>query len=269
MKILAIGDPHGNMDRLKKINYGGVDLILLPGDIGNANLIRKMAYGNINRKREGLPEIEYSKKEEKEGFMQVYNSTIETVRYLSEFAPVYLIFGNVELSNIKTEEDAKKKGKKIPFLAEDLNAMKNVKVINGKIIEFKGVKIGDLKYFIDSSWVEEFESKEDEDYDEKMKNAVKDTQEAKEILDSFSHIDILMCHQPPNGVLDIVKNPGAPKHWQGKHAGSETILKYINEFKPKYVLCGHIHEGRGEDKIGESNVYNLGCCGDKIIEIDD
>ena len=105
MKILAIGDPHGNMDRLKKINYEGVDLILLPGDIGNANLIRKMAYGNINRKREGLPEIEYSKKEEKEGFMQVYNSTIETVRYLSEFAPVYLIFGNVELSNIKTEED--------------------------------------------------------------------------------------------------------------------------------------------------------------------
>ena len=103
----------------------------------------------------------------------------------------------------------------------------------------------------------------------RVKNAVKDTQEAKGILDSFSHIDILMCHQPPKEVLDIVKNPGAPKHWQGKHAGSETILKYINEFKPKYVLCGHIHEGRGEDKIGESNVYNLGCCGDKIIEIDD
>ena len=269
MKILAIGDPHGDIDALKKINYENVDLILLPGDIGNANLIRKMAYGNINRKKEGLPEIKYSKNEEKEGFMQVYNTSMEVIKYLAGFAPVYLIFGNVELSNVKTEEDAKKKGKKIPFLADNLNAIDNVKVINNQLIEFNGIKIGGLKYFIDSSWVEKFDSKEDEDYDNKMKNAVKDTKEAKKALDGFSKIDILMCHQPPNGVLDIVKNPRAPKHWRGKHAGSKTILRYIKKFKPKYVLCGHIHEGHGEDKIGKSNVYNLGCCGHRFIEIGD
>ena len=102
-----------------------------------------------------------------------------------------------------------------------------------------------------------------------MKNAVKDTKEAKKALDSFGKIDILMCHQPPNGVLDIVKNPRAPKHWRGKHAGSKTILRYIKKFKPEYVLCGHIHEGHGEDKIGKSNVYNLGCCGHRFIEICD
>ena len=49
MKILAIGDPHGNLDRVKEIPIKGVDLILLTGDLGSANLMRKMAFENIDR----------------------------------------------------------------------------------------------------------------------------------------------------------------------------------------------------------------------------
>ena len=38
MKILAIGDPHGDMDALKKINYENVDLpIVLHGSEANLN----------------------------------------------------------------------------------------------------------------------------------------------------------------------------------------------------------------------------------------
>ena len=268
MKILAIGDPHGNIEALKKIDYSGVDLILLPGDTGDARLIRKMAYTNIDRKKRGLNEIEYSEEEQKEGFMQVYETSVEVVRYLSSKAPVYLIFGNVELSNVKTEEDARKKGKKIPFLADDLNAMENVRVINDRVVEFQGVKIGGLKYFIDADWVERFIAKDGDDYDERMKSAVENTTVAQKVLDGFGEVDILVCHQPPFEALDVVSNPRAPKHWQGMHAGSKLILEYIKDKKPKYVLCGHIHEGKGSKNVGRSVVYNLGSCGWRFIEID-
>jgi len=268
IKILAIGDPHGNIEELKKIDYDNIDIILLTGDTGDARLIREMSYVNIDLMKKGLPEIIYSEERQKEAFMQVYNTSMEVIKFLSKKAPVYLIFGNVELSNVKTEEEARNKGKKIPFLENDLNKIDNVHVINGQVVEFNGVKIGGLKYFIDSNWIEKFKSKGDEDYEDRMNNAIKDTTEAKDTLDKFREIDILICHQPPLGYLDVVTNPKAPKHWQGLHAGSKTILEYVKKENPKYVICGHIHEGKGEANLGESKIYNLGVCGWKIIEID-
>ena len=41
MKILAIGDVHGS-EKIKKISLRKADLILLPGDIGSADLARKL-----------------------------------------------------------------------------------------------------------------------------------------------------------------------------------------------------------------------------------
>ena len=81
-------------------------------------------------------------------------------------------------------------------------------------------------------------------------------------------MDILICHQPPYGFLDKVSGKyGAPKKWVGKHAGSKVILNYIKKYQPKYVFCGHIHEGEGKVKIGKTEVYNLGVAGHKIIEL--
>ncbi|MFQ5531940.1 MAG: hypothetical protein ACE5ES_04955 [Candidatus Nanoarchaeia archaeon] len=75
-----------------------------------------------------------------------------------------------------------------------------------------------------------------------------------------------MCHQPPFGYLDKVSGKfGAPKHWRGKHAGSKVILDYIKKHQPKYVFCGHIHEGKGKTKIGKSIVYNVGFNGDYVV----
>ena len=58
-----------------------------------------------------------------------------------------------------------------------------------------------------------------------------------------------------------------PKDWIGKHAGSKVILDYIKKYQPKYVFCGHIHEGEGKAKIGKTEVYNLGVAGHKIINL--
>ncbi len=51
MRIIAIGDPHGDVAKLRKIPLKGIDLILLTGDLGKADLARKFAFMNIERQR--------------------------------------------------------------------------------------------------------------------------------------------------------------------------------------------------------------------------
>jgi Icc-related predicted phosphoesterase len=48
---------------------------------------------------------------------------------------------------------------------------------------------------------------------------------------------ILVLHCPAYGTLDVP--------FSGKHVGSVSILKLVEEFKPRVVLSGHIHEDRG------------------------
>lgn len=264
MKILAIGDPHGSLDKIRRIPLRGIDLILLTGDLGSADLIRKMAFKNVERRKQGLPEIEYSPTKEKRAFMEAYTSSMRIVRYLSKFAPVYAIYGNVESSNSETRRLSKKIRLKLPFLTDDLNAIRGVRVINNRLVNFNQVRIGGLEYFTDTNWVKEFKPS---DYRKRMKEAKKETDIVRSVLRKFSDLDILVCHQPPYGFLDKVTFKGAPKHWQGKHAGSKTILDYIRKHQPRYVFCGHIHEGEGKTRIGRTEVYNLGVGGHKIVEL--
>jgi uncharacterized protein len=48
---------------------------------------------------------------------------------------------------------------------------------------------------------------------------------------------ILVLHCPAYGTLDVP--------FSGKHVGSVSIQKLVEEFKPRIVLSGHIHEDRG------------------------
>jgi Icc-related predicted phosphoesterase len=50
-------------------------------------------------------------------------------------------------------------------------------------------------------------------------------------------IDILLTHAPPYGIQDEGKGMD--------HAGSKSLLKRVEEIKPKLHVFGHIHVGRG------------------------
>jgi len=195
--------------------------------------------------------------------MEAYDSSMKIVKYLAKFALVYTIYENVESSNSEIRKISKKIKLKLPFLTNNLNAIKKVKIINNKPINFQGIRIGGLKYFVDTNWVRDFKPP---NYKKRMKNVKKETERAKRFLKNFKDLDILACHQPLYGFLDKVTFAQAPKHWKGKHARSKVILGYIKKEQPKYFFCGHIHEGKGKTKIGRTEVYNLGVGGHKIIE---
>jgi putative phosphoesterase len=62
---------------------------------------------------------------------------------------------------------------------------------------------------------------------------------------------VLLTHQPPYGTrADLV---GA-----GRHVGSTSIRRFIDDIKPDVCICGHIHEARSEDTAGKTIVLNPG-----------
>lgn len=268
MKILAIGDPHGDLNKIKKIPKKEIDLILITGDLGKADFARKRYFENVERKKKGLKELKYDGKANKSAYKEISDSTLDVLKYLSKFSPIYSILGNVGnnmIKDYKVKKNEKKYKIKLPYLGREIKKIKNFHLTINRLRKLNKLRIGFLEYFTDTSWIGEFKPS---DYKNKMIRAKKQTDKARKILKRFEKVDILICHQPPYGFLDKVSGKyGAPKSYIGKHAGSKVILDYIKKYQPKYVFCGHIHEGEGKVKIGKTEVYNLGVAGHKIISL--
>lgn len=84
-----------------------------------------------------------------------------------------------------------------------------------------------------------------------VENAVKENKD-----DELWHNLILISHNPPKAeTVDKVN--------ESLHAGSQKFTDYIKEKQPLCVVCGHIHEGVGIEKIGDTTVINPGSLGEK------
>lgn len=65
--------------------------------------------------------------------------------------------------------------------------------------------------------------------------------------------DIIVVHGPPRGYGDW-----APRVNGGyENTGSPSLLTKIEEVKPKLVVFGHIHEGRGEWDLDKTKLANV------------
>ena len=62
---------------------------------------------------------------------------------------------------------------------------------------------------------------------------------------------ILLAHVPPHGL-------GLDRTFSGVHAGSHAVREFVEKRQPALVLCGHIHEARGIQKLGSSTIVNCG-----------
>ncbi len=66
-----------------------------------------------------------------------------------------------------------------------------------------------------------------------------------------SPITVCVPHSPPMDTsLDRIS--------AGKHVGSKAIRKFIEKHRPDVVVCGHIHEARGQDALGKTRMVNCG-----------
>ncbi|MEE1166946.1 MAG: metallophosphoesterase family protein [Treponema sp.] len=79
--------------------------------------------------------------------------------------------------------------------------------------------------------------------------------EQKEFDDDYSNV-ILISHNPP-------KAEKVDSFAPGMHAGSQAFCDLIVQKQPLAVVTGHIHEGCGIEKIGETTVINSGSLGER------
>ncbi len=171
MKILAIGDPHGRVDLLKKIPMKNADLILLTGDLGKADLARERYFENVRRKSKGLGELEEDADFVEMKHNEIHESTIGVLEYLAKFAPVYTIQGNVGIPKLsQVREDNEEYELNLISTREKINGMANVSLIKNRLRILQGKRIGFLEWFTDTNWVREFKPS---NYKERMKKAKK------------------------------------------------------------------------------------------------
>ena len=62
---------------------------------------------------------------------------------------------------------------------------------------------------------------------------------------------ILVCHQPPIQTQ-------CDRSWTDMHLGSRAVRAFIEATQPVICFTGHIHEGVGVDRIGNTQVVNPG-----------
>ena len=62
---------------------------------------------------------------------------------------------------------------------------------------------------------------------------------------------VLVSHAPPFGTACDRLNNGTP-------VGSHAVRAFIERHQPALCLCGHIHEARGQDRLGATHVLNPG-----------
>jgi Icc-related predicted phosphoesterase len=117
----------------------------------------------------------------------------------------------------------------------------------GISLKGRGVMIGDVGLFgVSAAPLSQlhtpYERSEDELLDE-MERGYAGIRDARK--------KILISHAPPYGSkVDIIH--------AGYHVGSTAVRDFIEERKPDAVACGHIHEGRGTDKMGTTVIINCG-----------
>ena len=75
-------------------------------------------------------------------------------------------------------------------------------------------------------------------------------------------IKVLVSHTPPKDTKVDLAGSG--------HVGSVKVREFVEKYQPDLVLCGHIHEAKGSDKIGKTVIVNPGMYrdGGAIINIE-
>lgn len=148
----------------------------------------------------------------------------KTIRWLSAIEkPAILVPGNAE-----SEKE----------LTDACIEWPSAKVLHGKEIELQGIKFfglgGGIPVTPFGSWSWDFSE-----------------EQAEVLLKDFPDHGVLISHSPPNGILDVSSS--------GKHLGSLSVRKVIEEKKPKLVVCGHIHESNGRmEKLADTIIINAG-----------
>jgi Icc-related predicted phosphoesterase len=251
MRLLLIGDFHGKFKKVeKKVLKLEFDAVLCVGDLCNGDELRKIIFKNWESLKKGitLNELVSNKKLDKLHYNAI-KSMYDVLDFLNNLGkPVYLVMGNFDYGKKEIPRDIRLKA-----LEESVKKRKNIFLLKKRIMKLRDYNILGFSEYRNASQKKIFGAKMD------FNKQNKKFDESLNIL--FSRLKnnrktIMLVHDTPFGVLDLVKNKKSPMH--NKHVGDKYFTKYIKKFKPLLCICGHMHENRGLKKLGKTLVINSG-----------
>jgi Icc-related predicted phosphoesterase len=294
MKLLVVGDLHGRKPKIKTKDF---DAFVLVGDICDDRKIGplyKKYFQLIKNPDEKIEFEDFVYREVGKKKMEKYEKESLVVgkkilQYLDSFGkPIFIVGGNWDQSYGKTRiKDLNKNFYNYlkyfydSWLGDKLNSgltsgIKNLKNCMFHSREFKEVNfIGyglssapenlkrKTKYRGDKKISEEEFRKLKSSYEklvDKLENVYKNRRNKN--LPTF-----FITHNIPYGTkLDMSKDKKSYAY--KKHLGSTLARNFCKKFKPIICVGGHVHEGKGKDKIGGTLVVNPGFMGQVLVEID-
>lgn len=292
MKILIIGDLHG---RIPKIHFNDFDCIIQVGDVCDDSKIGplyKKYFELLNKNKDldfSLDEFfiqEVGKRKFRQYEKQSLEKGHEILKYLDCFGkPIFMVAGNWDqsygVSRIKDLDKSDYNYRKAFYdwyLGDKINpkltkGLKNIKDCMHRNFEFFGINF--IGYGLSSG------------DNMKKKGNSKNLNVSKEEfakLKSFQNKifnklsfaykkrnkkfpTIFISHNIPyNTKLDIGKDKNSYAY--KKHLGSWIARKFCEEYQPLLCIGGHVHEGKGKDKIKKTILINPGFGKDAQVLID-
>jgi Icc-related predicted phosphoesterase len=182
-----------------------------------------------------------------------YN-TLEKILQKEKNADLVLIVGDISTHGTAAEiriamEKTLAHGKQILAVAGNMDVPEsdNELLRMGISLNARGVQIGDVGFFgVSAAPLSPLHTPYE----------LTEEEIARRIESGFAMIrdapvKIFVPHSPPYQTkLDRI--------FLGTHVGSRSIRIWIDQHQPDIVVCGHIHEARGQDTLGKTKMINCG-----------
>ena len=251
MRFLVVGDFHGKFPKSisKIVRKQNIDAVISNGDYCPF-YYRELWFKHSYRTKTELWEV-IGKKKMRELLKKDLKSGEDTLRKLNNLKiPIFTVAGNLDYINYSDVSDKNYKPKWVwydqDFFAKLIKKYSNILRFDYKQFNFGGF------CFIGA-------------YGQTFPGNVKSKSynKHKKILNNFFFKNknrriIFVSHNVPyNTKLDKI---GSHAHVlvRGKHFGSKLIRRTIDKWQPLIHIGGHIHEGRGIQKIGKTICINQG-----------
>ncbi len=267
MKILAIGDFHGKFPKKFEKIAKDCDIILSTGDFANIDKIREIIFKHWTAKRWWeIIGLKKAKEIEKESF----DSGLKVLKKLNSLGKkVYIIWGNSDF--YKTMESSEPKSLNPGYYNNEIKKLKNLILIERKKGKINGTEIiGHGGYLDVTDFIKNPIDKDKKKQKKRLKRYKKSEEELKQLFLKEKPKDfIFLIHYTPYKIFDKVKFKKSPMY--GKNVGWEPYNQVIKKYKPKLVICGHMHEYQGIKKLGKTSILATGSAAEgkaAIIDID-
>lgn len=261
MKILVLGDFHGVFPgKLKnKLKKEAFDLIIGVGDYAGIEDFRpyfRKFFRVLKEKGEYLKAEEYfGKKRYQRLLKRDYAAGRKILSELNKFGkPAIVIFGNSDWCRYPFDRKIGTRDKRRLY-EKYVKSLKNIREINYGIMRY-----GELDIVGFGGYMEVMSNIKNEKDKKRLKKRILRMQKARKKLFSLlrksDRTDILVLHYPPEGIFDIIRDRKNPYH--GESAGVSIFREAVKKFRPRIVLCGHMHEYKGMKKLCGVPIINPG-----------